>query len=61
MTSEEVWEAFGCVSLRVARALGVGALLRASALKITNHLSVLLRCRFSTDAIEDIDDRILLR
>ena len=52
---------FGCVSLRVAHALDDVGALRASALKITNHLSVLLRYRFSSDAIDDIDDRTLLK
>ena len=54
---------FGCVSLRVAHvhALDDVGALRASAPKITNHLSVLLRYRFSSDALDDIDDRTLLK
>ena len=60
MTSGVGLGGFGCVSLRVAHALDVGAL-RASALKIKNHLSVLLQWRFSTDAIEHINDRIILK
>lgn len=53
---------FGCVFLRIiAHTLDDVGALRASALKIKNHLSVLLRWRFSTDAIEHIDDRVILK